>query len=173
MTAKRIFKTLLLVIAVIIPSACGQPAKFSEPKLPIAPIAIDADLTAIDLCQAIPKEDVEAVMGRKLVSAPEGFDYFATPGASGCTYDAGTDSDRTAYFGYVVLMPAEEYGNQPLYKNVDVGGIGNEAYFNNGADARQLWVKVNDGVAFVVAFGDKPNEEGARAIAKLIVAAIK
>ena len=173
MTVKRILKTLLLVIAFIVPSACGQTAKFSEPQSPMAPIAIGEDLTAIDLCQAIPKEDIEAVMGRRLVSAPEGFDYYTTPGASGCTYDAGTDSNRNAYFGYVVLMPVEEYGNQPLYKNIDVGGIGNEAYFNNGADARQLWVKVNDRVAFVVAFGDKPNEEGARAIAKLIVAAIK
>jgi len=36
-----------------------------------------------------------------------------------------------------------------------------------------LWVKVNERVAFVVAFGDKPNEAGAQAIAKLVVAAIQ
>jgi hypothetical protein len=51
--------------------------------------------------------------------------------------------------------------------------MGISAYFNNGADARQLWVKVTDKVALVVAFGDVPNEEGSRAIAKLVLAAIK
>ena len=73
----------------------------------------------------------------------------------------------------MVLTPVAEYASQPLYKNVSVSGIGAEAYFNNGADARQLWVKVNDRVAFVVAFGDQPNEAGAQAIAKLVVAAIQ
>ena len=48
-----------------------------------------------------------------------------------------------------------------------------EAYFNNGADTRQLWVKMNDQVAFVVAFGDLAKEAGAQAIAKLVAAAIK
>jgi len=60
-----------------------------------------------------------------------------------------------------------------LYQNVAVSGIGQEAYFNNGADARQLWVKMNEQVAFVVAFGDLEKEEGAQAIAKLLAAAIK
>jgi hypothetical protein len=71
------------------------------------------------------------------------------------------------------------YGNAPytsatiLNLNVNVGGFGQEAYFNNGADARQLWVKVNDTVAFVIAFGDVPKEEGAKATAQLLIAAIK
>lgn len=162
----------LLTLFVLASLACRQTAKFSEPKQPIAPIAIGADLTAIDICQAIPKEDIEAAMGYKLDGAPERFNYFDTAGASGCEYFAKEDADG-AHFGYVVLMPIEEYGNQPLYKNVSVSGIGAEAYFNNGADARQLWVKVNNRVAFVVAFGDKPNEAGAQAIAKLVVAAIQ
>ncbi|MEK7787758.1 MAG: hypothetical protein AAB658_20325, partial [Chloroflexota bacterium] len=72
-----------------------------------------------------------------------------------------------------VLTPVEVYNDQPLYQNMDVSGIGVEAYFNNGADARQLWVKVNDSVAFVVAFGDQPDEDGAKAIAKLVADAIK
>jgi len=51
--------------------------------------------------------------------------------------------------------------------------MGVSAYLNNGADARQLWVRVDDKVAFVVAFGDVPNEEGAKAIARLVLAAIR
>ncbi len=54
-----------------------------------------------------------------------------------------------------------------------MNGIGERAYFNNGADARQLWVKVGDRVAFVVAFGDETNEEAATALAKRIAAAIE
>ena len=172
MIPNRILKTLLLFIAILVPLGCGQTAKFSEPKQPIAPIAIGADLTAIDLCQAIPQEDIQAAMGYKLDGAPQRFNYYDTAGASGCEYFAKEDADG-AHFGYVVLTPVEEYGNQPLYKNASVSGIGAEAYFNNGADARQLWVKVNDRVAFVVAFGDQPNEAGAQAIAKLVVAAIQ
>jgi len=60
MIPNRILKTLLLFIAILVPLGCGQTAKFSEPKQPIAPIAIGADLTAIDLCQAIPQEDIQA-----------------------------------------------------------------------------------------------------------------
>ncbi len=54
-----------------------------------------------------------------------------------------------------------------------MGGFGDSAYFNNGADARQLWVKIDNRVAFVVAFGDVPWEDGAKAIAKLVAAAIQ
>jgi hypothetical protein len=72
-----------------------------------------------------------------------------------------------------VLTPVDVYDTQPLYQNVAVNGIGAEAYFNNGADTRQLWVKMNDQVAFVVAFGDLAQEAGAQAIAKLVAAAIK
>lgn len=167
----------IIIAATLLASAslaCGLSgsSSYQEPTVPIGPISA-GDLTAVDLCQAIPQADIEAVMGRKLVSAPQRFEYYDTPGTSGCSYDAGQDSDGNAYFGYVVLTPVEVYGEQPLYNDADVSGIGAEAYFNNGADARQLWVKVDDRVAFVVAFGDAPNEEGARAIAELLVAAIQ
>jgi hypothetical protein len=153
--------------------ACGQHPSQSEPKAPVAPITITGDLQNIDVCSAIPREDIEAAMGRKLVGAPQHFEYYDAPGASGCWYDAGKDASKEAHFGYVVFTSVEIYNSQPLYKNVAVNGIGVSAYFNNGADARQLWVKVADRVAFVVAFGDVPNEEGAKAIAKLVLAAIK
>jgi hypothetical protein len=156
----------------IIGSACSREVTVSEPKGPVAPIEIGSNLSAVDLCKAIPQEDIEAVMGRKLVGEPERFEFYDTSGTSGCAYDAGKDGSGNAHFGYVVLTPVSVYGSQPLYNDADVSGIGESAYFNNGADARQLWVKVDDRVAFVVAFGDEPREEGSRALARLVIAAI-
>ena len=161
---------LLSVLAASL--ACGLPDPYTQIKATVAPIRICSDLGQVDLCQAIPKEDIEAAMGRKLIAAPERFEYYDTAGTSGCSYDAGKDSSGNAHFGYVVLTPVEVYNTQPLYLNTEVDNIGQEAYFNNGADARQLWVKVNDNLAFVVAFGDQPIEEGAKAIARLTLAAI-
>lgn len=159
----------LITLAIL---ACGGSASTpSAPTAPISPIVIN-DLTQIDMCAAIPVEDIEAVMGRKLSKAPEFFAYYDTTGSSGCQYEAQKDSDGEAHYGYVVLTPPAEYDNQPLYENIDVSGLGDAAYFNNGADARQLWVKVDDKVAFVIAFGDLSKEEGSKALAKLLLAAI-
>jgi hypothetical protein len=155
--------------------APGQPAQSSAPLSlsPIAPITLTGDLTQIDLCQAIPPQDIEAVLGRSLAKAPERFTYYDTPASSGCSYDGEKDADGEAHYGYVALTPVDAYNTQPLYLNVPVSGLGQEAYFNNGADTRQLWVKVNDNAAFVVAFGDIANEDYERAIAELLLAAIQ
>lgn len=163
----------IVMLSFLAALACGQRASQSEPRAPVAPIIITGELQNIDVCRAIPREDIEAVMARKLVAAPQHFEYYDTGGTSGCWYDAGKDASKEAYFGYVVFTPVEVYNSQPLYKNLAVNGIGVSAYFNNGADARQLWVKISDKVAFVVGFGDVPHEEGAKAIAKLVLAAIK
>lgn len=157
----------------VLTAACGSTNSASEPQATVSPIVIGDDLTTIDLCQAIPIEDIEAVMGQSLERTPERFEYYNISTSSGCAYDAGEDSEGNALFGYVVLTPADVYDDQPVYQDVAVNGIGQSAYFNNGADARQLWVKVNDQVALVVAFGDVPNEAGAQAIARLVVAAIQ
>lgn len=153
--------------------ACFSGSSTAEPKTAVAPISTSGDLAKIELCKAIPKEDIEAVMGRKLTSPPKQFDYYDTAGSSGCWYEAAKDADGEAHFGYIVLTPLDVYDKQPLYKKTDVSGIGDEAYFNNGADARQLWVRIKNKVAFVIAFGDVPKEDGAKAMAKLVAAAIK
>ena len=36
------------------------------------------------------------------------------------------------------MTPIAVYDSQPLYESVEVKGIGESAYFNNGADARQF-----------------------------------
>jgi hypothetical protein len=165
--------SLLIALLIFISLACARSGESAKPKATLAPIAIGSDLSQVDLCCAIPKEDMEVVMERKLASQPERFTYYDTPGTSGCTYDAGKDASGNAYFGYVALTSGSVYDEQPLYKNVDVSGIGAAAYFYNGPDARQLWVKVNDTLALVVAFGDSPNEERAKVIARLVLDAIQ
>ncbi|HKF57970.1 MAG TPA: hypothetical protein VKJ45_21110 [Blastocatellia bacterium] len=152
--------------------SCGQVSSTSAPTTPVASIAIGSDLSKIDVCHAIPKEDIEAVMGRKLVKT-QPFAYYETAGSGGCWYEAAKDKDGEAHFGYVAFTPVAAYNEQPLYKKTDVGGLGVAAYYNNGADARQLWVKINDRVAMVVAFGDVPKEAGARSLAELVLAATK
>jgi hypothetical protein len=171
--SQRHLAALCIAFSCLSALGCASGESVSEPRAPLAPIAIGSDLTAVDVCRAIPGEEIEAVTGRELVAEPERFEYYDTPGTRGCSYDAGKDGSGNAYFGYVALTPIDAYENQPLYKNVDVDGIGQSAYFNNGADARQLWVKVDDRVALVVAFGDEPKEEAAKALARRIVAAIE
>lgn len=163
---------LLSAIFILLIPACGL-SSVPEPTVPIAPITIGDDLTTIDLCAAIPQEDIETAMAVKLVEPPTRYTYRNAEGTSGCFYEGPTDSDRERHFGYVILTPLDVYDNQTRNESVDVSGIGDEAYFNQGSDARQLWVKLDNKVAFVVAFGDVAKEEGAKAIARLLVEALQ
>lgn len=168
----------LLVAAVLLGLAAlacgGSPALTpSAPVATVAPLTLGPDLTQLDVCAAIPREDIEAILGRRLSGAPQPTTFEDNPNEAGCAYDAGQDAEGNANFGYVIFTPVEVYANQPLYLDEAVPGLGQEAYFNNGPDARHLWVKVNDSAAFVVAFGDVPREEGALALARLILAAIR
>ena len=130
-------RALLLVMLAL--AACGGANQApSQPKATIAPIVLTDDLSKIDLCQAIPQAVIEAALGRKLVSPPQHFEYYDASGSTGCQYDAGKSSSGDALFAYVALTPPDVYDQQPLYKNQAVRGIGDAAYFNNGADARQL-----------------------------------
>jgi hypothetical protein len=139
----------------------------------VAPITIGPDLTQIDVCAAVPVSIMEGAIGRKLSGPPTRFDFYGAAGASGCMFDGGKDANKQAYYGYVVLTPAAEYDNQPLYQNKDVAGIGDEAYLNNGADTRQLWVRFKDKVAFVVGVGDIGPDDTLITVGKLVAAAIK
>lgn len=155
--------------------ACGQ-----APKGPPAftgsfnPIPLTDDLSQIDLCTAIPQEAMEEALGRSLSESPARFAYYDDVRTSGCIYVAESDPDGEAHFGYVALTPASLYDEQPLYLDEPVSGIGDSAYLNNGADARQLWVKVGGGrAAFVVAVGDVPREEQIKKIGMLLAAALQ
>lgn len=171
MKQKTILSFMVMIGLIVLSSACGTSA---EPMMPVAPITIVEDLTSIDLCQAIPRENIEAIMGDQLIEDPVPYTYRSAEGTSGCFYQGPTTNyTKEKQYAYIILTPLEVYDNQPLFQNEDVSGIGDGAYFNRGSDTRQLWVKVKDKVAFVVAFGDTPNEEAAKAMAKLVVEAIQ
>jgi hypothetical protein len=171
MKQKSISFYVVMIGLIISSSACGTSA---GPTTPIAPITIGEELSSIDLCAAIPQEDIETVMQVKLTEDPLRYKFNNAEGTSGCFYEGPTtDYTKEKHYGYVILTPLDVYDNQLLFQNADVSGIGDAAYFNRGTDTRQLWVKINNKVAFVVAFGDVPDEEGAKAIAKLMVDAIQ
>jgi hypothetical protein len=123
-----------------------------------------SDLASMDMCQAVPGEFVSGVMGRSLASDPQPFedDYLG----KGCQYDGGSDS-TAAYFAYVSLAPIASFedSHQNGFKVVDVPELGVQAFTVNAADAEQLWVKLSEDMALVVAIGDVPNPDGARQIA--------
>ncbi|MCS7060671.1 MAG: hypothetical protein RMN25_05845 [Anaerolineae bacterium] len=161
------------VAAVFGLAACSSGRPASPPALPtLLPLMIPPVLSELHLCAAVPAATVEAVLGRKLVRAPDWFQYPDAPGSAGCQYDAGQDGAGNALFAYIALTTPNVYDQQPRYQDQPVSGIGDAAYFNNGPDARQLWVKL-DTVAVVVAIGDAPNEAGLKQLATLLVDAIR
>jgi hypothetical protein len=115
----------------------GGTVKQSKPTALNAAITIGSNLTQINVCQAVPQQDIKAVMGHKLAKSPTPFGYYDESGASGCWYEANKDADGEAHYGYFVFTPINVYNHQPLYLEQDVSGIGTEAYLNNGEDARQ------------------------------------
>jgi hypothetical protein len=171
----KIFLSLVGMIGIVISlAACAVPDVSPDPTVPISRITIGDDLTTIDLCKAIPQEDIETVMKVKLVTDPTRYTYRHTDGTSGCYYEGPYDSTNREYqWGYVVLTPLDAYDNQTLFQNKEVSGIGDAAYFNGDPNKRQLWVKIDDKVAFVIAFGDVAKEKGSKALAQLMVEAIK
>lgn len=173
MNPKRLIVLLVSFVFILSLSACAGAGVSAEPQGPIDRIPISKDLSSIDLCQVIPQADIETVMRVKLAEAPTRYTLRNADGTSGCYYEGPTDSDRERHFGYVILTPLEVYENQPLNQKEDVAGIGDAAYFNKGGDARQLWVKLDDKVAFVIGFGDVAKDEGAQSLARLLVSALK
>jgi len=174
MNRKTFFLLMIMIGSVISLSACAAPDVSSEPTEPISPITIGDDLTSIDVCGAIPPEDIEAVMTVQLAKPPRHYTYRYTDGSSGCYYEGPYDNiNKEKQFAYVVLTPLDAYDNQTLYQNEEVSEIGDQAYFNGRPNKRELWVKLDNKVAFVVSFGDVPKEDGAKLIAKLMVEAIQ
>ena len=70
-------KMIDAVVALIVLSAlaCGSASSVSERVATVSPITLGGDLTTIDVCRAVPPEDMEAVMSRKLIGAPQPFEY--------------------------------------------------------------------------------------------------
>ena len=156
--------------------ACGtlSPAT-AAPAGPatLVPIRLGGDLTQLDLCALIPRATIEPIMHRQLTGDPVPAIYYPFAGATGCQYTANKDSGGNAYFGYVELAPAAAFDEQPQAGRIPDDSLGQSSFWITGPGARQLWVKIDDSTALLVAFGDQPNEIGATSLARLILAAIQ
>ncbi len=115
------------------------------------------DLGAADLCRAVTAGEVEALLSKPAVAEGKRFSYDGTAASSGCQWDGGK-SGREAVFAYAALVPAATMRREPAVSRRPVSGLGREAFLNNGADARQLWVLINDQQALLVARGDRPDD---------------
>ncbi len=70
LTLKSIFPIILLVVLI---SSCAPTSEPVELPATLSPLTITNNLSLVDLCSAIPIEDIEAIMGRKLANPPEFF----------------------------------------------------------------------------------------------------
>jgi hypothetical protein len=160
----------MIAAALLALSACSLS---TTPELaPFTSFHVVSDLTMNDVCAVVPQADIEEIMGVKLNQAPSRFEYPGSFGTSGCWYQAAKDPGGEAHFGYIVLTHVDTYNSQPSVNKQDITGLGQQAYFTNGADARQLWVMKDINTSFVIAFGDKPREDGAKRLAAMLLEAM-
>lgn len=124
---------------------------------------------AFNMCETLPGSVIESSLKVKLVSAPERFSYSNDGKNSGCTYDGGKDSHGDAVFAWAALVSAKEFTENKKVGADTVKGLGEDAYFVNGADARQLWILLGGGKGAVIAIGDRPNEAAAKEIAAELI----
>jgi hypothetical protein len=143
-----------------------------QPAVSLVEVKPGMDVSALNVCDLLPAAEVEKALGRKLVSAPQPFSFNGANTDSACSYDAGKDGSGNAYYAYAVVAPTEDYAANRPDRLEPVAGLGDEAFFVNGPDARQLWVLLNGRAAVMVAIGEKPNEAGAKALASILLTAI-
>ena len=91
-------------------------------------------MTKIDVCKAIPPEEIVKVLGRKLEGNPKPFHFDNAQTDSGCEWSAGKDSSKNAYFAYAIIAPVKDYVANRA-SATPVAGLGDEAYTTKGADA--------------------------------------
>jgi hypothetical protein len=136
--------------------------------LPTLVPALDANgVGSIDICEVIPQPVLESTMGRTLTGPGQPFSDPAL--GDGCAFDFGKDSDA-AYFAYVTIGSEQQFTNAlaNAVKAEPVTTIGDSAFLNYGADARQLWVRVGKKSA-LVAIGDRENIPAAMIFARYLV----
>ena len=155
------------------------PADASQPE---QPSSLLPDLTGmipandtngdgvIEICEAVPTEVWEMIMGRPQVGEPTPFQDPSL--GDGCAFDFGSDSSA-AYFSYVTFASEDQF-NDALASAVNaepVTTVGDSAFLNYGPDARQLWVRAGD-KAVMVAIGDQENVEGMMVVAPFLLLAL-
>ena len=141
----------------------------ATPASKVTPVAGNIDLSKMNVCKAIPQDEVVKILGRKLEGNPKPFHFDNAQTDSGCEWSAGKDSSKNAYFAYAVIAPVKDYVTNKA-SATPVAGLGDEAYTTNGADAQQLWVLINGKAAVMVAIGDRPNPDGAKKLIPFLIA---
>jgi hypothetical protein len=124
----------------------------------------------IDICEAIPVEAWEMVIAQSIVGDPAPFDDPSL--GKGCAFDFGKD-DYATYFSYVTFASEKQFNDAlaAADRAEPVTTIGDSAFLNYGADARQLWVRKGD-KAVMVAIGDTENVEGMLLLAPYLLKAL-
>ncbi len=130
-----------------------------------------SELASFPACGMLPGTAAEGVLGRPLASPPSPYAYAAADDSAGCLYDAGPDGAGERRFAYVVALRAAAWAELPRRRDVAVDGIGEEAYFDDGPEARELRVRIDDRAALVVGVGARSDEAACLEIAGRVLAA--
>jgi hypothetical protein len=152
------------------PTLKSQPAQVASGGnlQPTLVPALDANGDGkIDVCEAIPQVVLEKTLGRKQVGPGQPFQDPSL--GDGCAYDFGKDSSA-AYFVYVTIASDKQFtaALANAVKAEPVTTLGDSAFLNYGADARQLWVRVGKKAA-LVAIGDRENVAAALIFAPYLI----
>lgn len=125
-----------------------------------------------DLCSLLPKELLEPLFGQAIQGDPQSFedDYLG----KGCSYDFG-EENGAAYFAYFSIAPISSFTDSKTNGSqvTEQAYLPGEAFSVNAADAQQLWVKLDENRAVVIAIGDRPKPELALQLAFLLVPLIQ
>jgi len=154
----------------------------ADSSLPEQPSSLLPDLTGmiqaidtngdgtIDICEAVPAEAWEMVIARPQVGEPTPFEDPSL--GEGCAFDFGSEAGA-AYFSYVTFASEKQFTDAlaSAVQAEPVTTIGDSAFLNYGADARQLWVRAKD-KAVMVAIGDMENVEGMVLAAMYLIQAL-
>lgn len=121
-----------------------------------------------NLCSLLPKEVLTQIIGREPATAPTAFDD-DTQG-KGCTYDFTTDIGETLVVTYSVAPISsfddlKDYGSQVASQLL----LGLDAFTIAEADGEQLWVKLNDSKALLIAINGQPNQDLALQMAIVLI----
>lgn len=151
------------------PTEISEASTGSEDSNPLQGMSVPS---TDDLCSLLPKEVLEPLFGQKLSGSPEAFedDYLG----KGCSYDFG-EENGAAYFAYISIAPISSFMDSKNNGSgvTDQPYLSGEAFSVDAADAQQLWVKLDENRAVVIAIGDRPNPDLALQLAFILVPLIQ
>lgn len=161
---------LSLLILLLFTTACSQGAPANTPVPTLTALSLPDDITRFDVCAYLPGGIVAQALGRNLQANPQPFVFEEVIESSGCEFDAGQDPQGNLLYAYVAFTTLETYNAQPEADRQPAGDLGEGAFFIDGADARQLWVPVDQRYAIIVGMGEQANDSAAVDLAGQLLA---